>query len=82
MTMSQRVTVRTHYTRSANIQRDQGSQEVLDGYIVTSRAVRTLERHAETFHDQQAPRAWSLVAPYGSGKSSFSFLYLVYEPEF
>lgn len=72
MKMNQRVKVSTHYTRSINIQRDRGSLQVLNSYIATSRAVRTVERLAETLHDQQAPRAWSLVGPYGSGKSSFA----------
>jgi hypothetical protein len=72
MTMRGKISVNTHYTRSVNLERDQDSVEVLEAYIPTSRAIRTLERVASAFHEKQAPRAWSLIGPYGSGKSSFS----------
>lgn len=72
MSLASKVTVNTHYTRSVNIERDSSSAEVVGSYIPTSRAVRTLGKIADTFHNDQAPRAWSLVGPYGSGKSSFS----------
>ena len=72
MSLEKKVTVNTHYTRSVNIERDSASEEVVGAYIPTSRAIRTLGKVANTFHENQAPRAWSLVGPYGSGKSSFS----------
>lgn len=62
----------THYTRSINLERDADSSDVLNAYIPTSRAIQTLDKIAETFHNKSAPRAWSLVGPYGSGKSSFA----------
>ena len=62
----------THYTRSINIERDAGSSDILKAYIPTSRAIQTLGKIAETFNQKPAPRAWSLVGPYGSGKSSFA----------
>jgi hypothetical protein len=67
-----KISVNTHYTRSVNVERDAGNEAVIQAYIPTSRALRTLERVASTFSQEQAPRAWSLVGPYGSGKSSFS----------
>ncbi|RLA53322.1 MAG: hypothetical protein DRR42_05160 [Gammaproteobacteria bacterium] len=72
MSIADKVRVNTHYTRSINLERDSGSREVLEAYIPTSRAIRTLERVSSAFSEKQAPRAWSLVGPYGSGKSSFS----------
>ena len=72
MSIVTKVSVNTHYTRSINLERDSGSRDVLEAYIPTSRAIRTLERVSSAFSEQQAPRAWSLVGPYGSGKSSFS----------
>ena len=72
MTLHEFISVNTHYTRSVNIERDSGSIEVLSSYIPTSRALRTFAKVAATCHSNQAPRAWSLVGPYGSGKSSFS----------
>ncbi len=75
MSISNKITVNTYYTRSINIERDLNSTEVVKSYIPTSRAIRTLDRVAESFNDDTNPRAWSLIGPYGSGKSSFS-LYL------
>lgn len=72
MSLTGKIHVNTHYTRSVNLERDANSIDVVNAYIPTSRALRTLSKIAGTFHEQQAPRAWSLVGPYGSGKSSFS----------
>ncbi len=62
----------THYTRSINLERDADSSDVLKAYIPTSRAIQTLDKIAETFNQKSTPRAWSLLGPYGSGKSSFA----------
>jgi hypothetical protein len=72
MSLHDKILVNTHYTRSVNLERDADSIEVVKAYIPTSRALRTFSQIACTFHTDQAPRAWSLVGPYGSGKSSFS----------
>lgn len=72
MSLREKIQVNAHYTRSVNLERDSNSIDVVNAYIPTSRALRTLSKIADTFHDRQAPRAWSLVGPYGSGKSSFS----------
>ncbi len=72
MSIQHKIKVNTHYTRSINLERDADSPEVVKAYIPTSRALRTFSRVMDTFGKGQAPRAWSLVGPYGSGKSSFS----------
>lgn len=72
MSIDSKITLNTHYTRSVNIERDASSEDIVNAYIPTSRAVRTLERIVDTFGEKQAPRAWSLIGPYGSGKSTFS----------
>ena len=72
MSIKNKVKINTHYTRSVNLERDSESVDVLQAYIPTSRAIRTLERVASALGKEQAPRAWSLIGPYGSGKSSFS----------
>ncbi len=72
MSLIDKIGVNTHYTRSINLERDAGSQAVVEAYIPTSRALRTLERMAEALKEDESPRAWSLVGPYGSGKSSFA----------
>ena len=72
MSLVEKISINTHYTRSVNLERDSDSLDLVQSYIPTSRALRTFSKIADTLHDQQAPRAWSLVGPYGSGKSSFS----------
>jgi hypothetical protein len=67
-----RVNVRPQYTRSVNVERDFATDGIVRSYIPTARAISTLERIVETFGDAATPRAWSLVGPYGSGKSSFA----------
>lgn len=72
MSLQEFVKVNTHYTRSVNLERDASSVDVVSSYIPTSRALRTFSRVTEAFHSNTSPRAWSLIGPYGSGKSSFS----------
>ncbi len=72
MNINNLVTVNTHYTRSINLERDAGSVDVINAYIPTSRALRTFARVSDAFNTGLSPRAWSLIGPYGSGKSSFS----------
>ena len=72
MSLRQKISVNTYYTRSVNLERDVDSLDIIQSYIPTSRALRTFSRITETFKKSQSPRAWSLIGPYGSGKSSFS----------
>ncbi len=72
MSVADKVSVNTHYTRSINLERDADSISVVASYIPTSRALRTLEQILDSLKEDESPRAWSLVGPYGSGKSSFA----------
>ena len=72
MSHQNKITINTHYTRSINLERDASSVDVVNAYIPTSRALRTFARIADTMHVEQAPRAWSWIGPYGSGKSAAS----------
>ena len=72
MSLHQYISVNTHYTRSVNLERDSSSIDVINAYIPTSRALRTFDRISQVFNTEIMPRAWSLIGPYGSGKSSFS----------
>ena len=72
MSLHDIVKINTHYTRSINLERDSGSVDVVNAYIPTSRALRTFARITDGFSAELSPRAWSLIGPYGSGKSSFS----------
>ena len=72
MSLIDRVVVNSHYTRSINLTRDADSTAVMESYIPTSRALKTLEQISGALLQEEAPRAWSLIGPYGSGKSSFA----------
>jgi len=72
MSLINKVTVNSHYTRSINLTRDADSAAIMESYIPTSRALKTLKHMSDALLQKEAPRAWSLVGPYGSGKSSFA----------
>ena len=72
MSIASHVKVSASYTRSVNLERDSHSDNLNLGYIPTSRALRTLATITSRFSENDVPRAWSLVGPYGSGKSSFA----------
>lgn len=83
MSMVKNITINGLYTRSINLERDHESGSTITSYIPTSRSKRLLKRINESLNDKIQPRAWSLIGPYGSGKSSFSvFLsHLLSSPE-
>lgn len=83
MSIKSKIHINTHYTRSINLERDADSFEVVNAYIPTSRALKLFGRIADGLDTNLAPRAWSLIGPYGSGKSSASvFLsHLVSSPD-
>ena len=72
MTVADDIRVNTRYTRSTNVERDRGQLSIVEAYLPTSRAVHLLDDVAEALGPEDRPRAWNLVGPYGSGKSSFA----------
>ena len=66
------VEVRGRFRRAVNVTRDAGSPEALDGYLVTPAVRRALSQITNGIGDAEGGRAWSLVGPYGSGKSAFA----------
>ncbi|MBT8421439.1 MAG: hypothetical protein KJO08_11355, partial [Gammaproteobacteria bacterium] len=72
MSLTDKVRINTHYTRSINLERDGASEAVARAYIPTSMALRILGRMVDALEAYETPRAWSLVGPYGSGKSSYA----------
>ena len=72
MSIKNKIHINTHYTRSINLERDADSIEVVKAYIPTSRAMKLFSRVTDSFNNERTPRAWSLIGPYGSGKSSAS----------
>lgn len=66
------VEVGRRFRRSVNIDRDTGSPDALDGYVVTPAVRRALSQITDGLDDASGDRAWNLVGPYGSGKSAFA----------
>ena len=72
MSLANKIHVNTRYTRSINVERDRGSPGIVDAYLPTARSIDLLEGVVAGLGSKDQPRAWSLVGPYGSGKSSFA----------
>jgi hypothetical protein len=70
MRLANFIKINTNYTRSINLERDSDGSNVRP-YIPTSRAIQTLTRIADTINIKETPRSWTLIGPYGSGKSTF-----------
>lgn len=66
------VEVERRFRRSVNLDRDTGSPAALDGYIVTPAVRRALSQITAGLSEEGGDRTWSLVGPYGSGKSAFA----------
>jgi hypothetical protein len=69
--LSDVVVANRRFSRSANVERDHGS-EAIDGYIPTGRAVDVIHRLARGLADASAGRAFSITGPHGGGKSSLA----------
>ena len=72
MSLADKITVNTRYTRSTNVERDRGSRSIVEAYLPTARGIGLLDDITAVLGADDQPRAWSLIGPYGSGKSSFA----------
>ena len=72
--LADHISVRGRFARSANLERDAGQAEPLDGYVVTARALDAVDRIASTAAAGRSGGSWSLTGPFGSGKSSLALL--------
>ena len=72
MTLADRIAVNTRYTRSINVERDRGSRAIIEAYLPSPGGIELLGGISDALGRADQPRAWSLVGPYGSGKSSFA----------
>lgn len=71
-TLSKYFKLQRRYSRSINLERDLESVTALDGYILTKRAIESLERILKSFNSDTGNRAWTLTSVYGTGKSAFA----------
>jgi hypothetical protein len=68
------VNVRSRFTRSVLLPRDWERDDALEGYVLTPGGRDILGRLASSLRGESPTRAWSLIGPYGSGKSAFALL--------
>jgi len=71
MKLSKKISTNPWFTRSINLTRDINSEDSISAYVITSSTKKSLEGIMEGFEKAQYSRAWTLIGPYGSGKSSF-----------
>ena len=65
------IKVRSAHSRSTNVELDR-SQDSLQRYIPTGRSLEVISRISESLKLKQVCRSFSIIGPYGSGKSSFA----------
>ncbi len=63
--------VEARYTRSVHLQRDFAGRTSLAGYQVTPLVIQTIERIMAGLEPEATGRAFTLIGPYGAGKSAF-----------
>lgn len=71
-TLGQYIDIAPRFRRSIHLESDFGKETALDGYVVSPLARDLAQRVVAGFADSKSgTRAWSIVGPYGTGKSSF-----------
>ena len=65
------VEIAPRFRRSVNIEADFGRPDTLEGYVVSPLASELARRILQGASTEDGTRAWSIVGPYGTGKSSF-----------
>ncbi len=80
MILSEQVTVKPRFARSANIERDL-SPAAIEGYLPTGRALDVVARIGRGLLAPSAGRALAITGPHGAGKSSLAvFLNTLFAP--
>lgn len=72
MKLDKVIAINTLYTRSVNIERDSDELDSIRNYIPTQRSKELIKNVLESSSSNKplVPRSWSLIGPYGAGKSS------------
>lgn len=66
------VSIARRYQRSTNVAADAGSSETIGNYIVSHNARDVALRVLRELGPEGRCRAWTILGPYGTGKSSFA----------
>ena len=70
--LSEIVSTKARFGRSVNLERDFYADVSLDGYVLTTTALSSLERLTDALAENAPTRAWTLTGAFGSGKSTFA----------
>lgn len=70
--LSQFISVKRRYNRSVNLERDIARSDSVLGYVVTAKALETLQRFVTGYKNFDINRAWTITGVYGTGKSAFA----------
>jgi len=70
--LSEIIETKARFGRSVNLERDFYADVSLDGYVLTTTAVHSLERLTDALAENAPTRAWTLTGAFGSGKSTFA----------
>jgi len=65
-------TASSRFVRSVHIESDVDKDDALDGYVLTATGRGILKRLGAACSDVVRQRAWTLIGPYGTGKSAFA----------
>ncbi len=60
-----------HFARSTNIELDYKQPDSVPDYRFTSKSLRLLDDVLDSSLGSRRDKAWSVIGPYGSGKSTF-----------
>ena len=75
MKLSDVILLDPKFARSINLERDRFEKDVIENYQVTAKACEVIDRFVAVLHEERVS-AWSLVGPYGMGKSAFLNFFL------
>jgi len=64
------IEISPRFRRSVNVKSDLGDDSLARGYVVSSLAAETIERILDALSQDHGARNWTILGPYGTGKSS------------
>jgi hypothetical protein len=72
MPIFDQIKIKRRYTRSVNLERDLEVADSVNGYIITPKIQKVIDRFVEALTTPDATRAWTITGVYGTGKSAFA----------
>ncbi|AQH00424.1 hypothetical protein A9R05_15600 [Burkholderia sp. KK1] len=72
--IAEQLTLDSQFSRSISLERDLDDASALSGYMVTPAVLSALTQIGTAVKTGRRQRAWKIIGPYGSGKSSLALL--------